>query len=367
MKNRCCLFLALLLLVAAMTPIRAEEQEDAVSVLLNRLSLQLDAREQRSACLRACHRRVDTFLQKGDYTSLVRARLACSAAREELGSLAAPEISLDEAERLSLMQMNVETAGLEDMASELKTLLQTDAERLLQLESFLFSNAVSLQGGLDSGRRILDGMTGMLTLEDAYDSLRVYALLLPLADRYPVAEFWEGFARRWPEITEQREEWIGDLAVLTEKATTVLEEMKKGLNELSTACGINADTLQQSTQAEKGTGDFAPVAGMPDAFPLPDFWSDTAGRSLHANAEDEGGDELPVTLIWSIPDVSADQFLDYVGQLSEDDMEAELAGSDQEGWKATMILDDRMFQMVLRRDGNLLITYDPQALSLELR
>ena len=366
MKRVLSFFLALMLL-QAVPEVRAEEPEAAAGALLSCLSELLDVREKRDTCLQNCYRQVDGFLQRRDYPSLVRARLACSEYRQALEETEAPAVSLAESELLELMRLNVETAGLEDLASDLKSRLKDDAERLFRLEEFLYSSAVSLKDGLEAGRRLLDTMADMLSLETAFDCLRVNDLLLPLAGDARVSGFLDGFAGRWPAAAESREEWIGDPAVLADRAAAVLEEMEKQLDGISEAFGWNEYVIRRYTRdPEAVEADFRPVAGMPAWIPLPSFWPESAGRSLHAGAGDTGGETLPDRLILRIPDISSEQFLAYIGRLSELGMEGKPEGSDGEGWKAALEMAGKALLAVLRANGDFMMAWDPADFSAEL-
>ena len=367
MKTVLSLFLALMLLQASPAA-RAEEAQGAAGALLSRLSELLDVREKRDTCLQNCYRQVDAFLRRGDYASLVRARLACSESREALEETEAPPVSLKEGELLELMRLNVETAGLEDMASGLKNRMKDDAERLLRLENFLYSSAVSLKDGLAAGRRLLDTMAGMLSLETAFDCLQVNDLLLPLAGDAGVSGFLEGFAARWPAAAESREEWISDPAALADRAAALLEGMEKQLDSISEAFGRNEYMVRRYTRdPEALEADFRPVAGMPARIPLPSFWLASSGRSLHAGSGDAGGETLPDRLVLRIPGVSPEQFLAYTARLSELGLEGEPAGDAREGWKAAFVMEGKPLLAVLQANGDFLMAWNPGNFSAELR
>ena len=165
MKKLLCLASALLLLIAAVLPARAEQTEDAVDHLLNRLGAYFDFREQTHSLLQTCYQKADVFCQREDYASLVRARLACSEASQKIRDQEPPEMSLDAALLLSLMQRKVDPSGLEDKAREIQDTLQSDTNRLFLLESFLYSSAIYLKDGRKTGKKLIDSMAEMLSLE----------------------------------------------------------------------------------------------------------------------------------------------------------------------------------------------------------
>ena len=260
-------------------------------------------------------------------------------------------MTLDTVVLLSLIQSGVDTSGLEDKAREMRDTLQSAANRLYLLEGFLHSSAIFLKDGRKTGKKLMDGMTEWLSLEAMYDCYWVNDLLLPLGDYLRIADFW-----------------ITNSALLTEKGVAIQENMEKALDEISTAFGMSAYSIQRYTQDNEAlTADFQWIAGMPAAIPLPDFWYSSENRSLHANSDDTGGERLPDTLIWRLPNISAEQFLTYVNQLSAIGFEGELTGSEGEGWKKTLNANGNMCIILYRPDGTVMIAYHPSQLTLEAR
>lgn len=367
MKKLLC-FVAVLLLTAAALPACAEQAEDAVDRLLNQLAAYFDAREQIYSLLYGCYQKVGAFYEREDYASLVRARLACSETSEKLREEEPPEMSLDAAVLLSLMQSGVDTSGLEDKVREMQDTLQSAAKRLNLLEGFLHSGAIFLKDGRKTGNRLIDSMAEGLSLEAEYDCCWLNDLLLPLGDDPRIADFWNRMPLRWPLIAQYREAWITASAQVTEKGAKILEDMEKALDEISTAFGMNAYSIQRYNQnSEAVEADFQWIAGMPPAIPLPDFWYSSENRSLHPNSGDTGGEGLPDTLIWRIPDISVEQFLTYVHQLSEIGFEGVLTGAAQDGWKNTLTVNGNICIIMYRTDSTVMIAYHPNQLTLEAR
>ena len=368
MKKLLCVVAVLLLLITVVLPAHAEQAEDAVDHVLNQLAAYFDVREQIHSLLYDCYQKVGAFYQRQDYASLVRARLACSEASEKLREEEPPEMTLDAAVLLSLMQSGVDTSGLEDKAREIKDTLQSVTKRLNLLESFLHSSAIYLKDGRKTEKKLIDSMMERLSLEAKYDCYWLNDLLFPLGDDLRIADFWNSIPARWPLTAQYREGWITASALLTEKGAAILENMEKALDEISTAFGMNAYAIQRYTQnSEAVEADFQWIAEMPAAIPLPDFWYSSENRSLHANSDDTGGEGLPDTLIWRIPNVSAEQFLTYVDQLSEIGFEGVLTGSEQDGWKNTLTVNGKLCIIMYRTDGTVMLAYHPNQLTLEAR
>ena len=368
MKKAICLAVTLVMLAAAAIPARAEKGENAVDRMLDQVAVFFDAQEQIGTRLRASYQKAGAFFERGDYASLTQARLACSEALENLRGFELPRLALSEAEMLSLMQLNVEAIGLEDKESELQSTLQTAMDRLAALEGFLYSASIHAANGRKTGTWLAGSMEGALSQESSFSCLWLNDLLLPLAGDDRISAFWNSLPARWPMIAEQRQEWISDPALLMDRGVAVLEEMEKTLDEISAAYGRNDFDLQRYAQDSKAFAeDFMQVTGMPETVPLPDFWYASGGRSLHAGSDDPGGEELPGTLIWHIPDVFSDRFLAYADQLAEAGFEKTVTGSAQEGWKATMTAGGKVLLMVWQTNGDVMIAYDPKGLTLEDR
>ena len=366
MKRMFCLAATLLFLVMSAVSVHAEQTEDAVDQLLNRLGAYFDTREKLYVLLHDCYQKVDAFYRQEDYESLVRARLACSEASEKLREEEPPKMALDAEVLLSLMQMKMDTSGLEDKAREMRDTLQSAAKRLYLLEGFLHSGAIYLKDGRKTGKELIDSMADRLSLEAKYDYCRLNDLLLPLGDDSRIAEFWNSIPARWPQTAQYRQVWINTSAQLAEKGAEMLEDMEKVLDEISTAFGMNAYSIQRYTQDKEAlAADFQWISGMPAAIPLPDFWYSSENRSLHANSDDTGGEGLPNMLIWRIPDVSAEQFLTYIDELSEIGCEGKLTGSEQDGWKISFTTNGNSRIIMHRTNGTVMIAFFPNQLTLE--
>ena len=368
MKKILCLAFALLLMIAASLPARAEQTEDAVDRLLDQLAMYFDLREQIHGILKACYQQVGAFYQREDYAPLVRARLACSEASQKIRDQEPPEMSLDAAFLLSLMQRKVNPNGLEDKARGIQDTLQSEIKNLFRLENHLYSSAIFFKDGRKTGKKLIDSMAEKLSLEARYDCYWLNDLLLPLADDPRIVGFWNSMPARWPLTAQYRQEWIDTSALLAEKGMAILEDKEKTLDEISVAFGTNAFYIQRYTQdGETVEADFQWISGMPPAIPLPEFWYQSENRSLHANSDDTGGEGLPDSLIWIIPDVSSEQFLSYISQLSEIGLEGELTDSGQDSWKIALTIDGISRIVMHRTNGNILIAYYPNQLTMEAR
>ena len=142
--------------------------------------------------------------------------------------------------------------------------------------------------------------------------------------------------------------------------------MEKTLDEKSAGFGMNEYFIQRYTQDSETTeADFQWIPGMPPAIPLPAFWYQSETRSLHANSDDTGGEDLPASLIWRIPDVSSEEFLSYANQLSEIGLEGELIGNEQDGWKIAWTVNGSSRIIMRRTNGTVLIAYYPNELTME--
>ncbi len=368
MKKLLCFAAALLLLIAAVLPVRAEQTKDTVDRLLDQLAMYFDLQEQIHGSLQLCYQKVDAFWQQEDYASLVRARLACSEASRKLRDQEPPELTLDSAFLLSLMQLKADPSGLEDKALDIQNTLQSGINRLFLLEGFLHSIAIHLKDGRKTGKELIDSMAESLSLEASFDCYWLNDLLLPLADDPRIIGFWNNLPARWPLTAQYRHEWIDTSALLAEKGMEILEGMEITLDKISAAFGMNEYFIQRYAQdSEAVKADFQWITGMPPAIPLPDFWYQSKNRSLHANSDDTGGDGLPDSLIWRIPDVSSEQFLAYVSQLSDLGLEGELTGTEQDGWKITFTGNENSRFVMHRTNGTVLIAYFPNELTMEAR
>lgn len=364
MKKICCLIAALLLLCAAASA-SAGETEDAVAILLDRLSACFDTQEQINVLMTDGCQKAGVFFERADYASLVRARLACSENAEALRGLGLPQLLPDEKTLLLLMQRQVETVGLEDKAQDMSFALQDGLRRLEFMESFLHSAAVYVPDGLAAGKKLTDGMLKTGALRAAYDCCWLNDLLLPLGNDPQITAFWEQLPLRWPLTAQYRLPWTSDPAALADQGAAILTEMEAALDEMAALDGMSAGILRQYAQNPAAAGRQLPH-GMPPALPLPDFWQASTARSLHAGSGANGA-ALPDTLIWRFENVSSEQFLSYAAQLSRAGLAGEATGSDQDGWKASLNAAGKALLLIWRPGGVAMVAYNPNELTLEVQ
>jgi len=367
MRKRIFEIVALLMWLAFTIPVQAEPESDAIDALLGQLGALMDIQEEINMGLANCCNAANAFFQEGSYASLVRARLACGGTLEKLQGFEAPYLTLDSDVLLSLMRMNVETIGLEDKARALENALVEDASRMRSLEGYLYSGAIHLKDGRMIGASLTAGMEKSLSLDARFDCLWMNDLLLPLADDDRIMDFWARAPERWPLTAGQRQPWIADAAILTEKGMAVLEEIEQTLDDAYALSGMNSLYVQEYAQGGANPeAELLPIDGMPAAYPLPDFWESAEGREIYANEGDPAGNELPEALIWRFSGVAADQFRAYVRLLSDRGLSGQPEAAEDGGWKAAMRGEDRTLLLIWREEGVMLAAYDPRALTLEL-
>lgn len=366
MKKRIFGIVALLIWFLVALPARTESKSDAVDVLLDHTGALMDVQEQINTCLSICCGDVSAFFQKGSYASLVRARLTCCDSLEKLHGLEVPQLSLDTNALLSLMRMNVESITLEDKAMMLENALVEEAVKIRSLESYLYSSAIHLKDGRMIGVSLTDVMEKALSLNAAFDCLWMNDLLLPLAGDDRIMDFWTRAPERWPLTAGQRQPWIADAAMLTEKGMALLEEIEQTLDDISALSGMNSLYIQRYAQGSiNPETELLPIDGIPAVYPLPDFWKSSESRRICAKDDDPAGNMLPEALIWQFSGITVDQFRAYVCLLTEHGLSEQPETTEDDGQKVVMRGEDRTLLLVWCNEGVMLAAYDPRELTLE--
>ncbi len=70
-------------------------------------------------------------------------------------------------------------------------------------------------------------------------------------------------------------------------------------------------------------------------------------------------------LIRRFENVSSERFLSYAAQLSRAGLAGEAAGSDQDGWKASLNAAGKALFLIWRPGGVAVVGYNPKELTLE--
>ena len=268
----------------------------------------------------------DAFARDNSWDSLLKARAACTTAKQYLYTFPSPEFTLSEEQVNALMDSGIEAEVVKAEYLAFPQSLQGDLETLESLDLILSSDILyssvfsELDNWVQIHRNLLASTSDYLCATTNY-----------LLNQLEMPDLWNEFPDNFPTIARSQSPWCEDEDLLMEAAMLALDEYEEQFVQLRGFAGVSNYILELTKEAletqnlEYLSREIHIIDNVPFYLPLPDWLPENAVcYYLTTNPETDGKDliqpgqqldQSPSTLYISSPGVAFETVGQYIHQL----------------------------------------------------